>query len=155
MKRNKFSIFIPGQTMIEVVIAVGIVVVLSVALITTSLVTQKTARSARNTTQATKLAQEYIEQIRVFRDRRGFESVPTGDCYKIISPSDIELWEVKDCLNFGIDEVTLDTTKFTRSLDIESIVANKKLKITVTVMWEESGGTQVIEHTTFITQWEQ
>jgi len=64
-----------GQTLIEVVVAVGVVVLLAVSLITTNLVTQKTSRSARNTTQATKLAQDYAEKIRIIRDRDGYEYI--------------------------------------------------------------------------------
>src|SRR5437879_249242 len=83
MRRHRFN----GQTLIEVIVALGVAVILAVSLITTSLITQKAARSARNNTQATKLAQEYIEQIRVYRDRKGFAnafaSVTENVCLKL------------------------------------------------------------------------
>src|SRR3989338_9855914 len=74
-----------GQSLIEVVIGAGISVILAIALISTSLIVQKTARAAKNNTQATKLAQETIEQLRVMRDRKGFAAIGVGDCRGLVA----------------------------------------------------------------------
>src|SRR3990172_11075319 len=68
--------FFGGQSLIEVVVSVGVAVLLAVSLITTSLITQKSSRSARNNSQATKLVQQTLEQLRVYRDRYGFAALP-------------------------------------------------------------------------------
>ena len=71
--KNTFS---GGQSLVEVVVSVGIAVMLAISLITTSLITQKSSRAARNNSQATKLVQQTLEQLRVYRDRYGFAALP-------------------------------------------------------------------------------
>lgn len=71
-----------GQTLIEVLIAFAVTVLIGVGLVSAGLSTQRAAASARNEAQATKLAQEYIERVRVMRDSRGwddFKSSGLGD----------------------------------------------------------------------------
>lgn len=71
--------------MIEVVVGLGIATILTVALISTTVYTQKLSRSAKNRAQATKLAQQAVEQIRSFRDSQtgGFANLPSSSntCY--------------------------------------------------------------------------
>src|SRR3990167_9633454 len=69
---------VTGQSLVEVVVSIGIAVILAISLITTSLITQKSSRSARNNTQATKLVQQTLEQLRVYRDRHGFDALPAA-----------------------------------------------------------------------------
>src|SRR3989344_6045766 len=77
-----------GQSLIEVVVSAVISVILAIALISTSLIVQKTARAAKNNTQATKLAQETIEQLRVMRDRKDFAAIASGDCQGLNAQAD-------------------------------------------------------------------
>lgn len=67
-----------GQSLIEVLVAVGVATLLGIALVSTAVLTQKTSRSTQNTAYATKLAQEMVEQLRIFRDqsRNKLEAFP-------------------------------------------------------------------------------
>lgn len=142
-----------GQSLVEVVVALGVVVALAVALVTTSLVTQRTSRTAKNNTQATKLVQQNIEQMRVFRDRKGFLSLADGNCWVLVS-SDV------DPVNWTLvnnppgvvcpEAIILNQTTFSRSVRITAGAnANQKV-VTVTVTWVDSGGIQTVSNTTVL-----
>src|SRR4030043_1679287 len=144
-----------GQSLIEVIVSMGIAVLLAVALITTSLITQKGSRSARNNLQATKLVQQYIEQIKVFREKQGFSSLING-CGKL-NTADPDpknwVWDHEVCPGGTItDPLTLDKTEFTRKLEISTYTTNTKL-ITVTVTWNESNGLQTVQNKTYLSKW--
>jgi len=139
-----------GQTVVEVLVALAVAVILAVSLITTSLITQKSARTARNNTQATKLVQEYIEQIRVFRDRKGFVALSDGACFKIDdSFSDPKDWVLTPCPG---EQITLNNTVFTRTIAILASSPNVKL-ITATATWNETGVVQTVTTNTYLSNW--
>lgn len=141
-----------GQTLIEVIIALAVAVILALALITTSLVTQKAARSARNQSQATKLAQEYLEQIRVFRDRNGYTMLINGTCVRL-NGSDPASWTLGTS---GCPEpVPLGTSTFYRKFDIsdDPVKANQKI-VKVIIEWTDQAGPQSITSQTVLTNWE-
>jgi Tfp pilus assembly protein PilV len=142
--------------LIEVIVSVGIAVILAIALISAGLITNKTARFARNNTQATKLAEQYIEQVRVYRDRRGISTLLTkvNGVYCIDSSSaDPSLW---DLVTTPCPTVTLNGIDFSRSIIIAetspSDPTHKKL-VSATVTWSESGGTQSVATQTILSLW--
>ena len=142
-----------GQSLIEVVIAMAVIVGLAVALVTMTLVVQKASRSARNNTQATKLVQQNIEQVRVFRDRKGYASIPDGgNCYILSSDDPDPLnWSFSasfDCLTESGQQITLDKTDFDRKIKIETDASIKK--VTVIVSWTDSGGIQSVSNQTIL-----
>lgn len=141
-----------GQSLVEVVVALGVVVALAVALITTSLVTQRTSRTAQNNTQATKLVQQNIEQVRVFRDRLGFSSLSNGSCLTLntTNPDPLQ-WSLSNCSGptAGGEVITLGSIDFTRKIAISTPDTNRK-QVIVTVSWTDSGGLQSVTNTTFL-----
>ncbi len=144
-----------GQSLIEVVVSLGVAVVLAVSLIATSLVTQKTARVAKNNNQATKLAQESMEKIRVFRDRQGFNSLGANTCLILdsrnVNPAN---WVLNgSCVNREI--ISNNNTNFERKIKIEDMPGNTNTKlVTVTVSWNEPGGAQTVKNQTFLSKWQ-
>ena len=157
--------FFGGQSLIEVVVSVGVAVLLAVSLITTSLITQKSSRSARNNSQATKLVQQTLEQLRVLRDRKGFSvatfpDAPTPTCFTFNStdPEPIN-WALisTNCSDplTNSQTITLDTTNFIRKIEMVNQGAiNEKRLITVTVSWDESGQTRSVKSQTFLSLWQ-
>ena len=141
-----------GQSLIEVVVSVGIAVLLATALITTALITQKTARSAKNNTIATKLAQESVEKIRVFRDRNGFGVLANGSCYTLDSSNPSPLvWQLKECIDGEV--IRREENTYIRKIAIvDTATLNNKL-ITVTVSWEEPSGGKSVSTQTILSQW--
>lgn len=161
-KSAKTSDYLPltidrrGQSLIEVIVALGVVIILALSLVSTSLITQRASRAAKNQAQATKLVQQNIEQMRVFRDRLGFEQIPTSavDCYILqtvnIDPANWTL-ATTSCTTGG-ENITLNKVTFTRKIAITSISPIKK-SITVSVSWNDSGNTLSVETQTYLTAW--
>ncbi len=139
-----------GQSLIEVVIALAVVVILAISLVTTSLLTQKTSRAARNNTQATKLVEQSIEQLRIFRDRRGFVGLVNGNCWVLVSTdSNPANWTLGGLPGTTCPEtVTLNQTSFSRSILVENGVNANQKRATVTITWTDSGGLQTISNIT-------
>jgi|SRR3989344_1711601 len=147
----------PAQSLIEVVIAMAVIVGLAVALVTTTLVVQKASRMAKNNTQATKLVQQNIEQVRVYRDRvlDGYNSIPSDstNCFKIlVSDPDPSKWDFSPSFSCDSDAnaelIRLDNTDFYRKIKIELSGLTKI--VTVSVSWIDSGGTQSVSNQTIL-----
>ena len=146
-KFNRLKI-LPGLSLIEVMVSLAVLGLLAVALISTTLITQKGARAAKADTQAAKLVQEYSEQIRIFRDRKGFSSLVNtpanqSTCINSTNFSNPESWILTTA---GCPEQNVvDNVTFTRQLNIAPIDDHKK-QVTIAVTWVDSGGTQTRSH---------
>lgn len=145
MKRN----FKSGQSLIEVVIIMTIVVMAAIALLATSLFTQKTARSASYQVQATKLVEQSIEQLRIIRDRRGYGYFDHGSfdgfCSLDTSNPEPSSW-LLICPGTA-ETIPFDKVTFTREIKVENQPNQKK--VTVTISWPESGATKTVSNVTF------
>lgn len=139
-----------GQSLIEVVIALAVVVALAISLVTASLVTQRTSRGATSNTEATKLVQENIEQVRVLRDRAGFAALTPGSCEILdTTNADPSKWVLVSCSDTDGEKKTLNGTDFLRKISIaDPVPAAPKKIVTVTVSWTDSGGIQNVSNTT-------
>src|SRR5689334_4691422 len=60
-----------GQTLLELVVLVAIVVVVVSSLVFANILTSRNSQFSKNQSQATKLAQEALEKVRTLRDRDG------------------------------------------------------------------------------------
>lgn len=148
-----------GQSLLEVVISVAIAAILAIALVTTTLITQRTSESAKNNTIATKLAQDGIEQIRVFRDRNGYDLLINGSCYVVSTITNADGTRVWKLYTSPCPELKqIDNMAFYRKLSIENNpsdpLGNTKL-IKVEVTWQDPQGNQSIKSETILSQWEQ
>ncbi|MBI4037895.1 hypothetical protein HY382_02525 [Candidatus Curtissbacteria bacterium] len=159
MKKSKY-----GQSMIEVVVGVGVAVLLGVSLITTTLITQRTARSARNNTQASKLVQGYTEKMRIIRDRQGFDtltakvnSANNAACsYINDADTNITLWFLVSCPDPRGYPLTLDKTTFYQKVKINGALplSGDKVDFLIAVEWDEQGAAKKIESQAFLTRWD-
>lgn len=158
-----------GQSLIEVIIAFAITVILGVGLISASLVTQRATLSARNNTQASKLAEEYIEQVRVIRDVRGYAYLNNFvGCNTITaSGSDPSSWVLSNfsstvpvggCeanLKDGTpnSKITLNKVDFYRDVEIPTNGINNTRVIKVTVAWDEGVNVRTVKLQTSLSSW--
>lgn len=151
MKRS----FKPGQSLMEVVVAMGLVIIAVVALVSTTIFTQKSARSANAQVLATKLAEENIEQIRVLRDRKGYDALLTGACYTFNAPAgNLELWSMVTCTAPEGETITQENIRFFRKIMTSEITTGGTVKkqVNVEVSWQESGGIRKVENVTFFSK---
>ena len=83
-----------GQTLLELVIVISVGTIIVVSLTFTTISTLRNAQFAKNQTQATKLAQEVLEQVRTGRNR---DLSPIGGNFTlggfpVTSWSDVDMW---------------------------------------------------------------
>lgn len=142
-----------GQSLIEVIVAMALLGIVAVALVATSLFTQKATRTASSQVQATKLGEENIEQMRIFRDRAGFSALVNGDCWKLATPNpnDPNTWKLSNSApDVCPDVFTVGNTAFNRSIKVEDGTNANQKKITVTVTWTEGANTKSASSETFL-----
>jgi Tfp pilus assembly protein PilV len=154
-----------GQSLLEVMVAFTVSVVIGIALVSASLSAQRAANSARNQTQATKLALEYLEDIRIFRDVKGFSSLTSGaSCYQInynsqaTNPIQWTLDGAGGCAATNGDFTAStfnNSTVFYRRILITDIPASTVIskKIMVTVNWTEGVNARTVSQETTLTKW--
>lgn len=162
-----------GQTLIEVLIAFAVTVIIGVGLISVGLATQKAAAGARNESQATKLAQEYIENLRVMRDAKGwtvFAQPITGNGqYRINIPAGSETnvanWtlassstttgceEAAPSVMRG-DKITVDKVDFCRKITVSNYsTTTLSWNFKVEVGWKEGNNVRSSRAETVMSLW--
>lgn len=122
-----------GQTLIEVVAGVGLLMIVVTALIGLGVVAMKTSTSARNRTVAAKLANEGMELVRSERDQNAWDDFVT--------------------LTWADQVVGVGSVDFTRKTTVTDTAESNKKKITVIVEWPESSGTKSVSVTSYLTDW--
>lgn len=151
---RQYTEFRRGQSLIEVIVAFAVAVVIGVGLVTASLATQKASANARNQSQATKLAQEYLEQVRVIRDVEGWPTFSAHEgCFSVNSvPRLVDL--SVSCSSSLIDgeSVPLNNVTYHRDISIGVTTANTKT-IIVTVSWAEGINTNSTSAHTILSKW--
>lgn len=135
-----------GQTLVEAVVVVGVVVLLVTGLIAGTTASLRSARSGRTKTQAVSLAQEGIEIARGKRDDdwSTFQGYSGSYCLgsdHIPSPSG----------GACSPNITTAEGSFTRSVSFNW--QNPRMVVTTTVSYPEGELTRDVTLTTYFTQW--
>lgn len=148
-KKNKVSLRWrggeKGQTLVEMVFALGVAVLVIVALVAATTFAVRNAQFARNESLASKYGQEEMELVRAFRDKNGLANLSCGgNCY---IDNSLALRNGQETLSGG----------FTRSFAIVSPAtgcpAGAK-KVVVTVSWTDSKGIHQAQPVSCFTQWQ-
>ena len=132
MKKRELKIF-RGQSLIEVVAAIGILSLIVAASIFGTTVAVRNSNSAKNQVLATKYASETMENTRKARDL-------DWDSF----------WQKK-----GTEEnSSIAGTNFSRKIKYEDISggANDKMKVTAAVSWTDSVGVHKSELVSYFTK---
>lgn len=132
---------LPGQTIIEVIIATGIVALVMTALVAGMTLSIKNNAIARYKTLGTQLAQEGIELFRRERNLLGWEqfastldtqgdgqyclnSIPDSASFSSLTPG--------DC---GTDQIAKTAVSFQRTADIDVSPSLDEITVTIRVSW--------------------
>ncbi len=148
-----------GQILLEVVFALGAVMLVLIGLTVAANTSLKGIRVGKETSLAADYGQQTIEVLRTLRDREGFDSLLTGSCYGeivVTSPTDITLSDPISCSSWSDSSIGGDSI-FYRRINITEPVAGRKQAV-VTIGWTDSdcsGGTNchTVETTNFFTKW--
>lgn len=119
-----------GQTLVEVVVALGVAILVITALVAATTTAVRNAQFAKNQSLATKYAQEGMEKARTLRDQN-----PTSFWNKSGSESEA----------IGI---------FTRVTTYNELENDKKMEVKVTVSWTEGSRTHKSEQVSYLTKWQ-
>lgn len=161
-----------GISIIELLVVSMIIGVAISALIGFGTFSLRTASLLKQTTQASFLVQDYLEALKNYRDNTDWNDDDAGDQYDGLGivanavPLHLELsgdtpprWQLlSSAETFGI---------FTRDVSLQAVERDgadnivesggvldlETKKATITVSWEERGGTRQLETTTYLTNW--
>lgn len=132
MRKSSFAE--QGQTLVEVMIALGAAILIITSLVAGVATAVRNTRFSKNQALATKYAQEGMEEVRIYRDQNDWDTFKSElNCE---DPPDLE---------------TLPPP-FNRVIDCH-LEEEEKMKVAVTVSWTEGRRTHKSELTTYLTKW--
>lgn len=139
-----------GQTLLEVTIALGIAVIIITGLTIVTLTGLRNAQYAQNQAQATKLAQDWIEQVRSIRDQNVAGSVcgptPVTDWTSLFAQACSSPTACNYVITSGVCRMNsqsspnTSTNPFSRLIIVEDYGVNQK-RVTSQVSWNDFSGT--------------
>lgn len=139
-----------GQSLIEVLIALGIGVLVIVALVQSLVTSVKNASFAKNQNLATRYSQEAVESIRSERDKLGWSTMNTNFNNKTfcLPTGDSATWSQK-----VVSCAAILGTIFVREAKFTSGGANTLL-VEISTSWTDSSGTHTSKQNTYLTKWQ-
>jgi len=135
-----------GQTLVEAVVVVGMVMLLVTGLIAGTTASLKTARTGRSRSMATKLAQDGIEYIRSLRDTSWNTLFAYSGSFCMDSNNVIYSADVNGC-----DPITTSVDTFTRTVDFNW--QDPKMRVTVHVSFLDGADVRTVDLETYFTDW--
>ncbi|MDP2874215.1 MAG: hypothetical protein Q8N84_02915 [bacterium] len=141
-----------GQSLVEAMIALGVAVIVIVALVNLSLVALRSSTVAQNQLTAKNLANQGLEIVRSLRDS-GWSNLPeppSTDPYYLNS-------DKTALVTTPAEEIAKEATAgfFTREIYISNVGGDQKKQITCVVKWTDSSGGQQVAVSTYLTNWRQ
>jgi hypothetical protein len=140
-----------GQSLVEVVVATGVITVIVTGLVVAAITSLKASQSSRARSIATKLTQDGMESMRNIRDNgwQTFISYSDGEawCFPI---TNVLQGHGSTCTN----NITIGTVRFTRTVLVTSQAGPpESADVTISVTWNESGITRTSQAKSMFTQW--
>lgn len=143
-----------GQSLLEAIVAVSVIVMVLVALVSAITFALSNAQFARNKTQATKYAQEAIEWLRNQRDSNWalFYSQARSSPGAIYCLNTLDSWpSMGNCTGVIDDQFDLFSREAT--LTYTPSAPSDSITIHIRVFWREGSGQKEVVMDTFLTQW--
>lgn len=156
-----------GQTLIELTIVAGLTIMVIAGITIASVTSLKNNDFARSKSQATKLAQGSLEQVRIIKNRNWTLCLDSPPYNKIrwedLYPRNFTNFEVRlndsTCTPLSGEQSWLvastqpdtSTAPFTRRLILEKL-SNNEIKLTAKVSWNDSSGTHTSELVTIFSK---
>lgn len=141
-----------GQSMIETLIALGIGVLIIVALVQSIVISIKNSQFAKNQTLATRFSQEGIEWVRGTRDKLGWPSFYNSFNAKTecLGASDYTSWSETLPCTINAGDIFSRQANFS---DPDGL--GNQLLIIITTSWVDTAGNHKSEQKTYLTRWQQ
>jgi len=141
-----------GQSLIEVLFSLSIVLLVIVALVRATTVSMKGSDFSKNQTLATKYAQEAIEWIRGERDRSWNEIWSRTDSTFCLNFDPPTSWPGPSSCGSDFD---LKGGKFKREAILTTVTKGTitEIEVKVIVTWQDAGGDHDAQIVTYLSNW--
>lgn len=155
-----FRRFQSGQSMVEMVVAVGMVSLVLVAIVSGIALSIRNSRYSKNKALATRYAQEALEKFRNYRDEVGWSpfvsEVIGGGTQAIYCLDDLPatIGLIGEAMGTCSSEKITNTsgaTEFSREAQAEMV--NGSVEVTVLVEWTEGSKTHNVELVSRLNDW--
>ena len=148
-----------GQTLVEILVAVAMVVLVLVAVVGRSVDSVRNSIFSRNQILATRFAQEGVEWTRSQRDRLGWNALVSALDSDPVTYCVLALTDSIENLTSGTCSSVILGTIFNREVFIdyedEPNPPGDYVDITVTVSWSDQVGDHASELGTRLSQWDK
>jgi len=136
-------------------VAIGLVMVAVVALLSLGILSMKGSSFSTSKVKAAKLSNEEMELVRAYRDSQVWSDFWNQLTSSVNCQVGIHNCFVDSDLVLSAAEDT-SVSPFTRYFNVEDISggSNDKLKITVTVSWEDQSGTHEVKIDSVLSDWQ-
>lgn len=139
-----------GQSIIEIIIALAMMVLVLLALVWISIVAVRNANFSKNQALASQYSQELLEWLRSERDddwtafvsRAGAAGAPTSYCFQNLS------WPGSGACSSGQTVGAI----FLRQGSLEQVVAGR-VQVVITTTWQDASGPHQSALTSYLTNW--
>jgi len=133
-----------GQSLIEVLAALGVVVLVILALIIVTTISIRNATFAKNQSLATSYAQEAIEEIREYRDQNSWTAF-------VASCSSKTAMGLSDPSSpFVLSDPVCNIPETTNSC----VEGDNRCEVKVTISWDDAKGSHQTELITYLAEWQ-
>ncbi len=150
MNISGFRIKRHGQSMVEAVVVIGVVVMLVTGLVTATTTTLRSGQMSKSRVQALRYAKEGLEVVRIIKDADWNLIPQTSKQYCLGKGEQALVNESLPCAK-TIDNTYSRTVAFADSGACTA--ASSCRSVTVTVTWSESGQDKSVALTSFLTNW--
>lgn len=155
-----------GQTILEIIVVLAVLSLVLVGLVTVVLNGLRNSQFSKNQAQATKLAQEGLDSVRIMTSREGCKVTSLGNDYYWINESSL-VWNNSQVLDANkiyyvhlaalcqLEEVTspeVVENNFKRSIKLEEDGAPDRIRVTATVEWSDVSGAHESKLVTILAQ---
>ena len=142
--------FLFGQSMVEALVVVGVVVLLVTGLVSATTASLGVSRMSKNRAQALQYAKEGLEIVRIVKSA-SWDSIPQTTQKFCIAKEQNDLGAPLSACPYDIDNF------FSRTVTISDsgicTAVNSCRNVTVMVSWKESGQDKSVTLTSFVTNW--
>ncbi len=139
-----------GQSVVEAVVVIGIVILLVTGLIAGTTSSLKATQSSRARSKAVKYAQEGLELARTLRDQgwATFEAKVGTWCI-----GQDNVWPVTPSASCASNITDQENNVFTRGVTITPDAPNQRVVVVADVSWIEGSQTRTTQLKTYFTRW--
>ena len=143
-----------GQSIYEVVLAIGVVTAVLVAIVALVSLTQRNAILAKNRAKATRLTQEASEWLRSQRNTDwNIFYAKAGSPAKTWCLNNLDFFQQSSCSS---SQYVTNNEPFRREVNLTSVNVTNGLQVRadIDVRWTDQQGTHNVTSTTYFTNWQ-